>query len=113
MIIKLYPVRRDDTLQVEKLGCVLTINGEKFDFSPMTEGSTLPRSAVSCEWLNSDIEMDGGKLSLTLILPLPFNYSPDQAFPVDLVNVPDGPVAFPQPLPEPFVETNINQDASQ
>ncbi|WP_110947366.1 hypothetical protein [Pseudomonas bohemica] len=100
MLIKLSPQRRDDTLDVTKAGNVLTVNGDVFDFSPLTEGATLPQSAIGSEWFAGDVEMQNGELTLTLLLPLPANYSPEQAFPDDLVDVPDGPVIFPAPLPE-------------
>jgi hypothetical protein len=100
MLIKLLPQRRDDTLQVIKAGNVLTINGEVFDLRPMSEGSTLPRTAILSEWFPGDITMQDGEITLTLLLPLPANYSPDQAFPANLTNVPDGAVVLPSPLPE-------------
>lgn len=99
MRIKLSPQRRDDTLQVIKLGNILTVNGENFDLSPMQEGSTLPQGAIHSEWFAGDVNMENGELSLTLLLPLPGNYSQEQAFPVDLVNVPNGLVTLPSPLP--------------
>lgn len=101
MIIKLSPQRRDDLLEVVKTGQVLDINGEEFDFSAIPDGATLPRSAIDSEWFAGDVEMISGDLVVTLLFPNPANYSPAQAFPVDLVGVPDGPVAFPQPLPAP------------
>jgi hypothetical protein len=100
MIIKLSPQRREDTLEVIKNGKVLTINGEDFDFSPMQLGSTLPQEAISSEWFSGPVEVVDDQLVITLLLPLPINYSEAQAFPVDLVDVPDGPVAFPAPLSE-------------
>jgi hypothetical protein len=98
MIIKLSPQRRDDTLEVIKAGSVLIVNGETFDFTPMQEGSTLPRDAITSEWFSGPVEMENGNLTLTLLLPNPYNYSQAQAWSVDLVNVPDGVVRFPQPL---------------
>jgi hypothetical protein len=98
MRIKLSPQRRDDTLDVVKTGDILTVNGEAFDLTPMGEGDTLPRSAIDSLWFAGDVDKLDGELTLTLLLPNPWNYSPEQAFPVDLVDVPDGPVAFPQPL---------------
>ena len=100
MRIKLTPQRRDDTMEVVKAGNALTVNGEAFDFSRLNEGDTLPGAAVLSDWFVGDVDMVGGELTLTLLLPLPANFSPEQAFPVDLVAVPDGPVIFPQPLPE-------------
>ncbi len=100
MKIKFSPQRRDDTLTVVRSGDVLIVNGEAFDFSQVGEGDTLPRPAINSQWFSSDVERIGGELTLTLLLPNPRNYSPAQAFPVDLINVPNGPVALPQPLPE-------------
>lgn len=104
MLIKLSPQRRDDTLSAVKSGNTLTLNGEQFDFTQMGAGDTLPRSAITSEWIVSDIDNIDGELALTLLLPLPANFSPEQAFPVDLLNVPDGSVIFPQPLPDPVIE---------
>ncbi|MCF5550303.1 hypothetical protein L6218_05990 [Pseudomonas syringae pv. syringae] len=105
MIIKLSPQRRDDTLEVIKAGNTLTVNGELFDFSRMVDGDTLPFSAVTSQWFIGNFDMVGDELTLTLVLPNPANYSPEQAFPIDLVSVPDGLVALPQPLPS----QNINE----
>ncbi|WCM48975.1 hypothetical protein OH720_18360 [Pseudomonas sp. WJP1] len=105
MNIMLSPNRRDDTLEVIKTGDVLTINGEDFDFSPVGEGDTLPADAISSGWFTGEVNRIDGAIELTLILPNPWNYSPEQAFPVPLLNVPDGPVAFPLPLPEVPSET--------
>ncbi|WP_080153587.1 hypothetical protein, partial [Pseudomonas syringae] len=62
-------------------------------------GSTLPRSAISSEWFAGDVEYDSD-LTIHIIMPVPANYSPEQAYPVDLVEVPDGIVQLPRPLPE-------------
>ena len=102
MKIDLSPQRRDDTLEVSRVGAMLTINGEAFDFSQMADGDTLPTSAISSPWIAGQVDNVGGELELTLILPLPVNYSSEQAFPIPLENVPDGPVVFPAPLPEPI-----------
>lgn len=99
MNILLFPQRREDELVVHKQGNVITINGESFDLSPMSEGSTLPRSAISSEWFAGDVEMADGEITVTLLLPNPANYSPEQAFPQPLLNVPDGLVSLPKPLP--------------
>jgi hypothetical protein len=104
MIIKLSPNRCSGTLAVTRSGSILTVNGETFDFSQMGDGDTLPRSAINSEWFADDVSKNSGELTLTLLLPLPAYYSQEQAFPVDLVNVPDGPVVFPQPLPVPIIE---------
>lgn len=98
MIINLSPQLRDDTLSIIKSGNVLTINGEAFDFSPIQEGDTLPATAIDSPWFLDKVERKEGELELTLLFPNPPNFSPEQAFPVPLVGVPDGPVKLPQPL---------------
>lgn len=102
MKIILIPQRRDDTLEVFKAGDVLVVNGEVFDFSPIGEGDTLPASAISSEWFAGDMDRIDGQLVVRLWLPNPWNYSPEQAFPAPLADVPDGLVAFPPPLPPPL-----------
>ena len=104
MLIKLSPQRRDGTLGVVRSGSILIANGEPFDFSRMSDGDTLPRSAIQSDWFAGDVDNIGGELELTLLLPIPANFSPEQAFPVDLVDVPNGPVVFPHPLPVPTME---------
>lgn len=99
MRILLNPQGREDALSVAKVGNVLTVNGEEFDFTPMTEGSTLPREAIGSMWFDGPVEKVNGEITLTLILPNPWNYSPEQAFPVTLENIQDGDIQLPKPLP--------------
>lgn len=99
MIINLSPQRREDALSIIKSGDVLTINGEAFDFSSIQDGDTLPASAISSPWFLNKVERNGGELELTLLFPNPPNFSQEQAFPVPLMNIPDGVVQLPQPLP--------------
>lgn len=99
MKINLSPQGRDDTLQVYRADATLIVNGESFDFSRMNDGDTLPAAAIQSQWFVNQVENVGGELELTLLLPLPQNYSPAQAFPVPLLDVPDGEVQFPEPLP--------------
>ena len=84
---------------------MLVVNGESFDFSPVGEGDTLPMSAINSMWFAGDVSRADGELSVTLMLPNPWNYSQEQAFPVPLQNVKDGAVALPKPLPsDPPIE---------
>lgn len=98
MKINLSPQRRDDTLVLSVLGQTITVNGEVFDFSPMTDGDTLPVTAFTSMWFVDKVDKVGDELELTLLFPNPANYSPEQAFPVPMI-VGDGPVHLPQPLP--------------
>ncbi|MHC8342523.1 hypothetical protein [Pseudomonas sp. RT6P73] len=110
MKIVLVPQRRDDTLEVMKAGDVLTVNGESFDFSLVGDGATLPRAAINSQWFAGDVDRIDGELILALWLPNPLNYSPQQAFPVPLENVPDGLVVFPPPLPDEVVAAQQSEE---
>jgi len=104
MKISFSPVRRDDALTLSKSGDVLTINGEAFDFADVPDGATLPREAVTCDWLASDVRRIGGQIQLTLILPHGSDAPPETKFPQPIIVGDDGPVSIPMhsnPAPEP------------
>jgi hypothetical protein len=96
MNIVLSPQRRDDSLTLHKSGALITVNGETFDFSRLSDGDTLPQRAIDSEWFVGDVTCEQGKLMLHLLLPIPAHYSQAQAFPADLIDIPDGDVALPQ-----------------
>lgn len=96
MKITLSPQRRDDTLEVIKAGDTLTINGVDYDFSVVPEGANLPKDAVDCEWLASDVERIDGVLHLTLILPHGAEASYSARFPTPLLDPADGVLEFPK-----------------
>lgn len=95
MIINLSPQRRDDALAILKSDDTLNINGLDFDFSGIEEGDLLPREAVGCEFLISDVERVNGDIVLTLILPNGANASQSARFPQPIINPPDGVVELP------------------
>lgn len=109
MKINLSPQRRDNTLAAARSGDTLIVNGEIFDFSPMADGDTLPASAISSEWFCGEVEKSNGELELTLLLPLPVNFSLAQAFPLPLLDVQDGQVLFPAPSLDAVTEV-IGED---
>lgn len=109
MIIKLSPIRSDAELAITKQGAVLILNGESFDFTNMGDGDTLPLEAITSPWFADSVIRTGDTLELTLRLPLPANFSPEQAFPVPLLNVPDGAVSLPQALLAPIVTAEVTQ----
>lgn len=96
MKITLSPQRRDDTLTVIKEGDSLTINGTAYEFSQLPDGGTLPKGAVDCEWIASDIDRVDGELELTLLLPHGADASEAARFPEPIVNPGDGQVELPQ-----------------
>lgn len=95
MKISFSPMRRDDTLTLSKNGDTLAINGEAFDLSGIPEGATLPRDAVDCEWLASDVERIDGALHMTLILPHGADAPHEALFPEPLTVTSDGPIELP------------------
>jgi hypothetical protein len=95
MILSFYPVRVDDELSLERLGDVLIVNGEAFDLSGIPEGATLPRTAVSCRFLASDIERQDGQLRLTLILPHGPDAPLERRFPEPIIMTENGPIILP------------------
>ena len=113
MKIILTPQRRDDTLTLSRSGSILTVNGEDFDFSPMGDGDTLPFGAVLSGWFAGPVDRVNGELEMTILLPLPANYSQEQAFPAPLLNVQDGPIALPQPLPTDVQSPDTSGEAKQ
>jgi hypothetical protein len=89
------PVRMDATLSLIVNGDELQINGVPFDFGPLPEGAVLPRDAVVCDWLASDVTRRGGQIELTLILPHGANAPHETRFPAP-VDAVDGPVPLPE-----------------
>lgn len=104
MKIILVPTRTDETVSYEKRGNTLLVNGQLADFSRMKEGDFLPRLAIDSPWFDGNVTFENGSLVLVLIIPLPENYSQEQAFPQPLLDVPDGPVELPKPLEKESVE---------
>lgn len=111
MKIILSPRRQDEFLEVVREGDTLIINGEVFDFSLLGEGDTLPAGAINSPWFWDKVERISGELELTLFLPLPVNYSQEQAFPEPIYLSGDGPVELPKPLPELLqsLEVEVNE----
>lgn len=95
MQISFSPMRSDVPLTLSVKGNVLVLNGEELDVSALPKGATLPRDAVGCEWLASDIERDDSGLILTLVLPHGAQAPEETLFPAPLIITTDGPVPLP------------------
>lgn len=96
MKITLSPQRRDDgPLTLSKQGDILTINGTKYDFTQLPNGATLPREAVDCPWLASDINRTDGELEMTLLLPHGPSAPEETRFPQPIIDPADGEVELP------------------
>ena len=110
MKISLTPVRRDDTLVVTKAGDILTINGDRFNFSSLPDGATYPAGETGCEWIAGPVERFDGALHLTLILPHGPDPSHEVAFPSPIIDPPDGLVVLPETPPAPETEDEEADD---
>lgn len=100
MIIKLspqspLPQQGLPVLKMSKRSDVLTINGQRLDFRPVTEGATLPPAAIDCPWIAGDVTRVNGQLIVPIFLP----YGPDATraalFPEDIVDPADGNLELP------------------
>lgn len=95
MQIQFTPMRHANRLSLSKTGDTLTVNGEDFDLSGIPDGATLPRAAVACDWLASDIARVDGVLHLTLILPHGMSAPDETLFPASVTVTGNGPIALP------------------
>lgn len=93
--INLSPQVRDGTLTVSKSGDALIVNGETFDFTQLTEGSTLPAEAIECEYIVGPVSRKNGNIELTLLLPITANASEAARFPQPITVTTDGEVILP------------------
>lgn len=110
MIIKLSPVRMDETLITSRSGDVLTLNGEPFDFSRLPEGGTLPAEAIDSEWIIGPVSRIDGVLHLALRLPHGANPSHAVAFPEPIHATEDGPIPLPFDPRVDIAEESKNDD---
>lgn len=95
MQIKLSPQRSDKRLTLEKQNQTLIINGERFDFSQLPDGATLPNEAVQSDVIVSDVELIDGVLQLTVLLPHGANAPHETRFPEPIKVSEDGVITLP------------------
>lgn len=110
MKINFIALRMDEEIIYARKGDSLIVNGEVFDFSPMGDEDTLPAAAIQSPWFIGDVNKIDGELVFTLILPNPWNYSPEQAFPVPIKVFSDGLIELPAPLPLPEDEEPLEPE---
>ncbi|WP_278397757.1 hypothetical protein [Stutzerimonas kunmingensis] len=95
MRLILSPSRRDEALSASRVGDTLTLNGERFDFSQLPEGGTLPADKITSGWIIGPVSRLNGELHLTLRLPHGPNPSRAVAFPEPIHVTEDGPIPLP------------------
>ncbi|MDF8330588.1 hypothetical protein P5G63_19695 [Aeromonas salmonicida] len=69
MMIKLSPVRADESLTAYVDGDALSVNGELIDFSLLPDGGYIPPDAISSKWIIGGVFRREGDIHLTLALP--------------------------------------------
>ncbi len=95
MQIILSPQRRDTRLSLSRQGDILTINGQDFNFGPVTDGAILPAAAVQSDWIAGDITRIGGVLQIPVFLPHGTNAPHATLFPSPLLVSADGAITLP------------------
>ena len=95
MFINLSPTRSDEELSITKTSDTLTINGIPYDFSQLPNGAALPREAIGCEFIISDVSRINGEIELTILLPHGANASHEARFPEPIIKNDDGQVVLP------------------
>lgn len=95
MHINLSPQIRPDKLSVHRSGDVLNINDVDYDFGSIQSGATLPNEAIDCEFIVGEVERIGGKLHITLLLPVGADASDAARFPEPIIDPADGVLELP------------------
>lgn len=95
MLIKLSPVRMDANIQIAKLGDMIVVDGQNFDFTQLPEGAALPAEAIASEHFAGPVERNNGELCLTLRLPHGPNPPKHVAFPEPIYVLADGLISLP------------------
>lgn len=95
MRIQFSPVRLNAPITLEKRDDTLIINGQRFDFSPIPDGATLPQAAINSDHFAGPVERIDGMLHLTLRLPHGANAPEETRFPQPITVTTDGPIDLP------------------
>lgn len=104
MKIKLWPDLVSWSVEASVSGDVITINGEKFDFSPLKSGFRLPASAIGSNYFVTGefIERIDGIINITLLFPVDWRSPEEIRNPLTPIylDVVDGAVPFPDASPQ-------------
>jgi hypothetical protein len=95
MQITLSPTRGDAPRTLNRSGDIITVDGEPFDFSQIAEGDTLPREAVTGNWLASDVTRTSGVLHFRVVFPHGGGAPTETRFPSPITVTENGPITLP------------------
>jgi hypothetical protein len=88
-------MRHAQRLDMRKSGDTLVLNDERFDFSALEEGATLPRAAIASPWIAGAVTRQDGVLHIPLILPHGPDAPHETRFAGPVTVTADGPLAVP------------------
>ena len=94
-IVTFHPQRSSAHLSLEKDGETLIINGQRFDFSELEEGATLPHSAIQSDFIVGPVNREKGHIALQVILPHGTDVPDSVLYPKKQGYSSDGPMALP------------------
>jgi hypothetical protein len=104
MIITFHPMRGAAQFSLTRAGDTIVIDGETYDFAALSDGQSLPRSAIDGPWFAGPVERVAGVLHIPLILPHGPNAPHTTRFAPPMTIAGDGPVTLPA-----FEETRIEE----
>lgn len=103
MKITLWPDLAEWSIKASVSGDTITINDDKFDFSPLAEGYRLPQEAIGSKYFveGTHIERIGGEVHLTLRFPVQWDSPVEVRSPATatVITTKRGAVKFPDASP--------------
>lgn len=93
--ISLSPQYSENTLELEKSGSILKINGIPYDFSSLNDGDEIPADAIDNDVIVGSITKDNGVVNLTILMPYNDIDAPEHIrFPQPVLLAEDGELFF-------------------
>lgn len=93
--ITLSPQFSNASLSIKKIGDTLTINGNQYDFSPLSDGDEIPDDAITNTSIVGSITKSDGVINLTVLMPYNDPEAPESVtHPEPLMLDKDGEVTF-------------------
>ena len=94
MKINLIPQINSNILKLSKKGDVLSINGEKYDFSSLKDGEYINAADIPNDFIFNRVERVGGEIVLSVIFPYTFSSKNVELEPIIVTK--DGNIELPE-----------------
>lgn len=95
MVVQFHPQRSNAQLKLEKEGATLIVNGERFDFSELGSGATLPAEAIKNPFFVGPVRRQENIVYLDILLPIGDHANRNVRFPRSVAFSDDGPMRLP------------------